>query len=272
MGKTFLMCRPTFYGVNYVINPHMEGNVGNVDRELAHSQWNNLHSIVSNLAKVELIDQSPSLPDMVFTANAGLVFRELGYVWLSRFAKPQRRGEERLFAGWFIADGLDILSQPPSQMNFFEGAGDAVVDFNGEYWVGYGMRSTLRAIESLAKFFDNKKFHPLELKDPRFYHLDTCFAPLSKGHTLWYPGAFTTASDAVEGDVPLPDMLIDVDESDAMKFACNCLCIDNVVIMPECSDTLKDKIKELGYDVVLVDLSEFIKAGGAAKCLTLQIR
>lgn len=261
--KTFLMCRPDYYQVDWVINPWMTGNVGNVDRELAHQQWKNLHSIVSNLAKVELIDQSPSLPDMVFTANAGLVVRELGYVWLSRFAKPQRRGEERLFAGWFIADGLDILSQPPSQMNFFEGAGDAVVDFNGEYWVGYGMRSTLRAIESLAKFFDNKKFHPLELKDPRFYHLDTCFAPLSKGHTLWYPGAFTTASYwsvavrngrntgfAVEGDVPLPDMLIDVDESDAMKFACNCLCIDNVVIIPECSDTLKDKIKELGYDVV----------------------
>lgn len=284
MKKTFLMCEPTFYGVNYVINPHMEGNVGKVNRGLAQTQWKNLHSIVSSLANVNLIEQSPSLPDMVFTANAGLIFRDLGYVWLSRFAKPERRGEERLFAGWFIANDLDIIGQPPAQVDFFEGAGDALVDHNGEYWVGYGMRSSLRAIEALTKFFDKKKFHPLSLKDPRFYHLDTCFAPLSKGHTMWYPDAFTTASYwsvavrngrntgvYVEGDVPLPDMLIDVDESDAMRFACNVLCIDDVVIVPTCSQQLQDTIKQLGYDVVTVDLSEFIKAGGAAKCLTLQV-
>ena len=291
MKKTFLMCEPKFYDVNYIINPWMEYNVGNVDRQLAHQQWKNLHAIVSNLADVKLIDQAPGLPDMVFTANAGLVFPDLGYVWLSRFSKPERRGEERLFAGWFIAEGFDIIAQPPGATEFFEGAGDALVDINGEYWVGYGLRSSERAINTLIKFFNNRKFHPLELIDPRFYHLDTCFAPLSKGHCLWYPEAFTTAAywgvamrngrgsgvlaepqDVVEAFEYAPDMLIDVELKDALQFACNVLCIDDVVIMPTCSDNLKKQVEELGYQVIFVDLSEFIKAGGAAKCLTLQIR
>ena len=31
---------------------------------------------------------------------------------------------------------------------------------------------------------------PLELVDPRFYHLDTCFCPLAPGVAIYYPGAF----------------------------------------------------------------------------------
>jgi N-dimethylarginine dimethylaminohydrolase len=281
--KTFLMCKPTYYGVDYIINPHMEGNIGKVDCELALRQWKNLHDIIADLATVELIDQAPGLPDMVFTANAGLVFSNLHYVWLSRFAKQQRRGEERLFHGWFIAFGLDIIGQPSAQMNFFEGAGDGLVDPTGVYWLAHGQRSTEKAVQAIANFFHGQKFRILELKDPRFYHLDTCFAPLSKGDFLWYPNAFTTPSywhvamlngrsSGVATPNPPPDRLIDVNEDDALKFACNSICIDDVVIMPQCSDELMGTVRERGYQVVPVDLSEFIKAGGAAKCLTLQVR
>lgn len=281
------MCEPKFFDVGYVINPHMEGNIGNVDRALALKQWNNLRSIISNLANVEVIDQAPGLPDMVFTANAGLVFKDLGYVWLSRFAVSQRRGEQRQFAGWFISQGLDIIETPPVAEMFFEGAGDGLIDLNGEYWLGYGIRSTRSAVETITKFFHNRKFHSLELKDPHFYHLDTCFAPLSKGHFLWYPRAFATPSywyvacrngrntGVIFEDnpiAPLPDMLVDVDESDAMAFACNAVNIDDTVILPMCSSHLVGRLEELGYEVITIDLSEFIKAGGAAKCLTLQVR
>ncbi len=71
--KRFLMCEPRFFEVCYVINPWMEGNQGKVNSDLAKQQWNNLHGIVSRLASVELIEPIAGLPDMVFTANAGLV-------------------------------------------------------------------------------------------------------------------------------------------------------------------------------------------------------
>jgi len=118
------------------------------------------------------------------------------------------------------------------------------------------------------------------------YHLDTCFAPLSKGHYLWYPRAFSTSSywsvamqngrssGVYDEEDPAPyvaDMLIDVDETDAEAFACNVVCIDDTVIVPQCSDKVLKALEQRGYNPVVVDMSEFIKAGGAAKCLTLQI-
>jgi N-dimethylarginine dimethylaminohydrolase len=270
MKKSLLMCKPSFYNVDYVINPHMAGNVNKVDRNLALIQWTNLYNIISDLAVVELIDQAPGLPDMTFTANAGFVVPDLNHVWISRFAKSERRGEERLFAGWFIAYGLDLIEQPTAQSNFFEGAGDTLVGSSGTYWLGYGMRSSVDAVKTIQKFYEARDCITLELRDPRFYHLDTCFAPLSKGHYLWYPPAFTTPVN-MGGLEKYPDMLIDVSEEDALQFACNVVCIDDVVIMPLCSDQLRDRVRSLGYDVISVDMSEFMKAGGAAKCLTLQL-
>jgi len=71
--KHFLMCEPRFFEVCYVINPWMEGNQGKVNKETAKKQWGNLYGILSGLASVSLIEPVAGLPDMVFTANAGLV-------------------------------------------------------------------------------------------------------------------------------------------------------------------------------------------------------
>ena len=71
--KHFLMCEPRFFEVCYVINPWMEGNQGKVNKETAKQQWENLYGILSGLASVSLIEPVAGLPDMVFTANAGLV-------------------------------------------------------------------------------------------------------------------------------------------------------------------------------------------------------
>lgn len=282
--NTFLMCEPHFYDVEYVINPWMEGNIHTVDKGLAKRQWKNLYDTISQHAKIELIDPAPGLPDMVFTANAGLPIIDLNYIWLSKFANSERVGESRLFHGWFIAEGFDVLNDPRKGAPYFEGAGDALIDCHGEYWLAYGQRTSEKAVHSIANFFDNRTFHRLGLTDPHFYHLDTCFCPLSKGHCLLY-NAFDTPSYwliammhgknsglAVEPDeIVRPNTVIEVSEEDAKRFACNSVCIGDTVIMPECSKDLIGSVQAAGYNVQIVDLSEFIKAGGAAKCLTLQI-
>ncbi|TFH08560.1 MAG: hypothetical protein E4H14_06195 [Candidatus Thorarchaeota archaeon] len=279
--NTFLMCEPHFYDVEYVINPYMEGNIHAVDKQLAHRQWRNLYDTISKHAKVELIDPAPGLPDMVFTANAGLPIVDLNYIWLSKFAKTQRSGEPRLFHGWFIAEGFDVLVDPRPAAPVFEGAGDGLIDCRGEYWLAYGQRSSEKAAMLIQKFFDNKTFHILELTDPYFYHLDTCFCPLSKGQCLLFKDAFSVSSywmiamkhgksSGIDSD-DQRNVVIEVDEADAKRFACNAVCIGDTVIMPECSDDLIGRIEAAGYTVQTVDLSEFLKAGGAAKCLTLLI-
>ena len=123
------------------------------------------------------------LPDMVFTANAGLA---LGKKFvLSRFLPRERQGEEPVFKKWFKKQGFDILELPADLP--FEGAGDALLDpARGCLWAGYGFRSELAAHPRLAEWL-NIEVISLRLIDPRFYHLDTCFCPLENGAVLYYP-------------------------------------------------------------------------------------
>ena len=111
----------------------------------------------------------------------------------------------------------------------------------------------------------------LRLIDERFYHLDTCFCPLTGGYLLYYPPAFDSYSNRViEMRIP-PEKRIVVEEPDAVCFACNAVNVNNTIVMNQVSDRLKQQLREVGFEVVETPLSEFLKAGGAAKCLTLRV-
>ncbi len=261
-----LMCAPHHYDVDYVINPWMEGNIHRSSRERAEAQWNQLYKVLKTYAEVTLVEPQPGWPDMVFTANAGLVLGNT--VVLSRFFHPERQGEEPFFQQWFEDNGYTVYTLPKSLP--FEGAGDALLDRAGRYlWAGYGFRSELDSHPYLAKWLDVEVLS-LRLVDRRFYHLDTCFCPLTDGYLLYYPAAFDTYSNRmIELRVPA-EKRIPIDEVDAVNFACNSVNINRVVVMNKASDGLKQILGDRGFTVVETPLTEFLKAGGAAKCLTLR--
>lgn len=262
-----LMCTPQFYDVDYVINPWMEGNIHRSSRENAQSQWDKLHQLLKDHAAVDLVEPQQGWPDMVFTANAGLVLGDT--VVLSRFFHPERQGEEPHFQKWFEDQGYKVFTLPKSLP--FEGAGDALLDRAGRWlWAGYGFRSELDSHPYLAKWLDIEVLS-LRLVDRRFYHLDTCFCPLTDGYLLYYPPAFDAYSNRlIELRVPA-EKLIPVSEVDAVNFACNAVNIDRVVVMNRASDGLKQTLSDRGFTVIETPLTEFLKAGGAAKCLTLRM-
>ncbi|QLL29297.1 TIGR00300 family protein [Thermosynechococcus sichuanensis E542] len=263
----FLMCPPTHYEVDYVINPWMEGNIHKSSRDRAQEQWQKLYEIIHTRATVDLIEPQPGWPDMVFTANAGLVLGDR--VVLSRFYHPERQGEEPYFKAWFESQGYQVF-ELPKQLPF-EGAGDALLDREGRWlWAGYGFRSELDSHAYLAKWLDIEVLS-LRLMDERFYHLDTCFCPLTDGYLLYYPPAFDAYSNRlIELRVPA-DKRIAVKETDAVNFACNAVNIDRTVILNCASQELKSALAQVGFEVVETPLTEFLKAGGAAKCLTLRV-
>lgn len=286
--KKFLMCSPDgVFDCLYTINPWMVGNVHNIDKDTAIKQWKNLRSIVSEFAlvetKIEFLDESIQIPDLVFTANAGLPFKMDGQksVVVSSFLYEQRRKETSRTEVWFNTLGYTTFHVD----SFFEGAGDALVDTNNRLWVGVGRRSADLVIDELRDLTKDyyTNINGLELINPRFYHLDTCFCPLSKGHIMWYPKAFSTQSywhvamlighrsSGVHDAQFRPDMLIDVDDEDALNFACNAICIDDIIILNKASANLKARLVGLGYMVIETDLTEFMKAGGSAKCLVLEL-
>jgi lysine-ketoglutarate reductase/saccharopine dehydrogenase-like protein (TIGR00300 family) len=263
----FLMCAPDHYDVDYVINPWMEGNIHKSSRDRAVEQWQKLHHIIKDHAIVNLVNPQQGWPDMVFTANAGLVLGK--NVVLSRFLHKERQGEEPHFKEWFESQGYTVHELPKDLP--FEGAGDALLDREGRWlWAGYGFRSELDAHPYLAKWL-NIEVLSLQLVDERFYHLDTCFCPLAGGYLLYYPPAFDFYSNRIiEMRVP-PEKRIAMSEPDAVNFACNAVNIDHVVIMNKASDELKQRLASVGFQVLETPLTEFLKAGGAAKCLTLRV-
>jgi lysine-ketoglutarate reductase/saccharopine dehydrogenase-like protein (TIGR00300 family) len=263
----FLMCTPSHYDVDYVINPWMEGNIHRSSKDLAQSQWQALYQLIADHATVELVDPQLGWPDMVFTANAGLVLGER--VVLSRFLHPERQGEEPYFKAWFEQQGYTVYQLPEDLP--FEGAGDALLDREGRFlWAGYGFRTELDAHSYVSRWLDVEVLS-LRLMDERFYHLDTCFCPLTDGYLLYYPPAFDAYSNRlIEMRVPA-EKRIEVEEQDAVNFACNAVNIDRLVLMNRASESLKQRLKAVGFEVKETPLTEFLKAGGAAKCLTLRV-
>ncbi len=262
-----LMCAPDHYDVDYVINPWMEGNIHKSSRNKAVEQWSKLNFVLNNIAKVDLVEGQLGVPDMVFTANAGLVLGDNAV--LSRFYHPERQGEEPYFKKWFEDNGFNVFELPKDLP--FEGAGDALLDREGRWlWAGYGFRSELDSHPYIAKWLDIEVLS-LRLIDDRFYHLDTCFCPLSGGYLLYYPGAFDSYSNhIIEGRVP-EEKRIAIAEADAINFACNSVNVGQTVVMNKASDSLKQRLGDAGFEVIETPLTEFLKAGGAAKCLTLRI-
>jgi len=268
--KHFLMCEPSFFEVCYVINPWMEGNLGKVNKELAQQQWTNLHGIVSGLASVSLIEPVAGLPDMVFTANAGLVHGNKNgdkEVIVSSFRHAERQPEAKHFESFFSSLGYRVRHL--KEQTIFEGAGDALFDSQGRLWFGSGIRSASHALDEIVAAFDVEACG-LELTDPHWYHLDTAFCPLPQGQAIAYKKAFAEKSVAALDDAFGKD-IIWVSETDARNFACNAIAIGRNVIMHRASAELKSALKQRGFEVIEADVSEFLKAGGACKCLTLEI-
>jgi len=261
-----MMCAPDHYDVDYVINPWMEGNIHKSSRDRAVEQWQKLYGILVDNATVDLIQPQKGVPDLVFTANAGLVLEKTAI--LSRFFHKERQGEEPYFQQWFEENGFTVHVLPKDLP--FEGAGDALLDREGRWlWAGYGFRSELDSHSYLAKWLDIEVLS-LRLMDERFYHLDTCFCPLADGYLLYYPPAFDSYSNRrIEMHVP-SEKRIAVTELDAVNFACNAVNIDKLIVMNKASDALKAQLGDAGFHIIETPLTEFLKAGGAAKCLTLR--
>jgi len=262
-----LMCPPDYFSVDYVINPWMAGQESSLDIEVAKQQWQSLRDAISEHADVVDMEPQPELPDMVFTANAGVVYGNKAIA--SHFMPKERRPEEPHFKKWFRDNGFELLDL--DEKIGFEGAGDCLRDRRGPWlWTGYGFRTEIEAHKAIQDFFDLEVVS-IKLVDSRFYHIDTCMCPLTDGFLMYHPPAFDFDSRIeIENRIPSHKRIV-VDTQDAGNFACNAVNVDDKVFINKASEPLKARLMLAGFTVIEVDLSEFLKAGGSAKCLTLKL-
>jgi N-dimethylarginine dimethylaminohydrolase len=270
----YLTTDPSHFDVSYQINPWMRPDAwtaeGHAAAQRASAELN--AALKAAGGQVETVGAVAGLPDLVFPANAAIVLD--GRVLLARFAHPERQGEEPVFRAAFEAlrrRGLvDEIVELPEGV-FQEGAGDGIWDADrGHFWVGYGQRSTRNSIPVIADTF-GQKLVTLELATDRFYHLDTCFCPLSGGAVLYYPPAFTPeALAAIRANVA-PEDRIEASDEEAAAFCVNAVNLGRTVIMAKAPDSLREKLTARGYTLAQIDLAPFILSGGGAYCMTLRL-
>jgi N-dimethylarginine dimethylaminohydrolase len=257
------MCPPTHFAVTYAINPWMKPDEP-ADAGLATRQWERLRQVYLGLGhQVHVIDPVSGLPDMVFAANGATVID--GKVLGVRFRHPERAAEAGAYLNWFRASGW-ATAHEPEHCN--EGEGDILVA--GEtILAGYGFRSDEAAAGELAAVF-GRPVVSLRLVDPRFYHLDTALCVLDASTAMYYPAAFDDAGRALLGSVF--DELIEAKDEDAEVLGLNAVSDGYHVVLAAQATGLARQLAARGFQPVPVDVSELRKAGGGAKCCTLELR
>ena len=262
-GRRFLLCPPAHYDVLYEINPWMHRSVA-VDAERAQSQWDGLVAALRTAgASVEVLDPVPGLPDLVFTANAGVV-NGMQFV-PARFRHEQRRPETEVDVAWFAARGYDVAWLPDDVAH--EGAGDAL-PFGGGLVSGYRWRSDA-ASHAYLSALTGAAVRSVELVDERFYHLDLTFCPLDSRRAMVAPVAWDAYGNKVVAAL-VPEPLVLTDE-EAASFVANSVVVGSVVVMPVCPVRVGRQLSAWGFEPVECDVSEFLKAGGGCRCLTLAL-
>ena len=233
-----------------------------VDPQRALEQWSHLKNALEDRGiEVLLVEQDEAHPDMVFTANAGTV-RD-GKVVMSNFKHQERKGEAALYQEWFAQEGYEVFTLPSAVD--FEGCGDTLL-LDDLMIGGYGHRSSLGGLRRASQLLDTRLV-ALKLSSPNFYHLDTCFCILSYESAMYYPPAFTpSALKKLKG---LDLDLIEVDEYDAMRFACNSVVFQEHVLMPAGPRKIVEDLTKRGYQVQQIESDEFLKSGGSLQCMTL---
>jgi N-dimethylarginine dimethylaminohydrolase len=262
-GRRYLMCPPQHFGVLYEINPWMNREV-TVDNDRASAQWENL---VANLraagAEVETIEPEAHVPDLVFTANAGLVNGDRFVP--SNFRHPERQPETAVFSRWFAENGWSVDPLPDALDH--EGAGDAL-PFNGVLVSGYRFRSDAAAAPVVSDLLD-APVRSIELVDERLYHVDLTFCPLDDRRAIAAPmGWDSYGRKVVQALVPEPLWL---EEDEALSFCANSVVIGATVVMPAVPVRIGRQLEAWGFDVVHSPVDEFLKAGGGCRCLTLAL-
>ncbi|SDS94571.1 N-Dimethylarginine dimethylaminohydrolase [Nocardioides scoriae] len=266
-GRRYLAVSPDHFRVDYAINPFMHLD-DQPDPVRTREQWDAmLAAIEAAGATVEVLPQLAEAPDMVYAMNLGLALeRPTGeaHVVLSHMRYAERRMETPVAERWFADHGASVQRTGRDGVGAHLEAGDAFA-FGGELVVGYGPRTEELALKHLATEL-GVSVRGFRIVHPGMYHMDLGFCPLDETRAMVCPAAYDDASAAALLDL-VPEPLV-LSEEEAMTFCANSVVVGRTVVMPACPDRVRARLEEWGFEVVVVEVGEFLKGGGAIRCLT----
>ena len=275
--KRVLVVHPKFFTVSYAINPYMkddQGELKKVDSALALDQWKTMIKSFESIGlDVQVLDGRATFPDMVFAANQSFPFwnaqNKNHEVILSNMSNQERKGEVPFFAEWFASQNYKTHALP--QEMTFEGTGDALLDpVRTLIWCGYGYRTSPQTLARISEI-TRMDLVPLELKNPYFYHLDTCFAPLTEHSAVVVKEAFTNEGLALLQTAFEQLIYCNLDEAQK-SLGANLFCPNGRdVFIDQANNQLIEDLQVLGFRIHPLQTGEFLKSGGSVFCLKLHL-
>ncbi|MDX2195108.1 MAG: arginine deiminase family protein [Cytophagales bacterium] len=281
MPGKLLMCEPTYFDILDVKNVHMEGNKGNLDKSKAMYQWKILKATFQNtikqdiLTEVAVIQGAEGCEDMVFAANQSFPWLDANankMVIMSKMRHPSRQREVPFFKAFYEEMGYKTIELQHTPM--FEGMGDLIYHTGKRLlYGGYGHRTVIEAYDELSAILQCPII-ALELVDPNFYHLDTCFVSLGTDAVMICKEAFNQSGiDALH---KMYERVYYIPKEEAIQhFALNAHTLfgqnnDNkVCVIQKGAQYTGNVLRREGFQVVEVDTSEFMKSGGSVFCMKM---
>jgi N-dimethylarginine dimethylaminohydrolase len=216
------------------------------------------------------LEQRTDSPDMVYAMNLGFFVETApgsgtgSGVVLSHMRFPERRNETISTSAWAEDHGFRQWQFGKGGVGPHFEAGDAFA-WRGELVVGHGFRTEELAVKNLGHDL-GVTARGFRLVREGMYHLDLAFCPLDDRRAMVCPDAFDADSARrILALVPEP-LVLEVEE--AMTFCANSIVIGRTVIMPACPARVREQLAEWGFEVVVVEVPEYLKGGGAIRCLT----
>jgi N-dimethylarginine dimethylaminohydrolase len=265
-GHRYLAVEPNHFRVDYAINLYMDV-ADQPDPVATRAQWRAmLQAVRAAGATVDVLEQRPDAPDMVYAMNLGLAVSrpDEPHVVMSHMRHPERRMETLTAEPWFSGRGFRTTAVGRDGVGAHFEAGDAF-PFGDALVVGYGPRTERLGLKHLAVALDTR-VRGLRITHPGMYHLDLAFCPLDETRAMVCPAAFDEASAAAALAL-VPEPLV-LSEEEALTFCANSVVVGRTIVMPTCPDRVRARLQDWGFEVVLVDVTQFHKGGGSVRCLT----
>lgn len=264
----FLLCAPDHFDAHFLFNPFMSYRE-RVDRRRMKAQWRRLKRTLEEVgAEVEVMDPELSTSALTFTADGAFCYAP-GRALILRNDGARGDFEPPVFARWFRERGYEVEALPP---RYRLDGGNLLRLPEGDVLAGLKPRATglgERYLARILKLTSVRSLFTVPLVGEPYLHLDTVVGVLGNNRFLVYTNGLRDGS--VDRGPLAGAEVVEVSRADAERFACNVVVVGDVVITGPISARLTRRLSGLGYHVERLDLSEFYKAGGGAKCLTLPL-
>ncbi len=261
--KRVILCQPQYMTIRDVINEtqkEFKDEGIHIKRALEqHREF--VRTLEANGVEVILLPYHKKFPEQVFTRDIGFTLGQT--IFVAKMAHDVRIGEEDVLKQWLDDEEMSYYNLAEDRIE----GGDVIID-EGTIYVGLSNRTHLQAVEHLQSLLNQYDVKAIPFKE-RYLHLDCVFNVISPEVALVYPPALT------KEDIDLFSSryeLIEVSEEEQFTLGTNVLNIGNKKILSlPINKQVNQKLRDRGFEVIEVDITEIIKSGGSFRCCTLPI-